>query len=141
MATLTLKVRLAVLWVFEAVATTAWTLLSLVVPDVIKEIMAGSWEGMPVSEGFLIFFSLFWLVPLIMAVLSVSLKDAANRWTNVVLGIIFAVFYVFHLIGHIVEGRTAFLGFLLFGSAVCIAVPALIAWYAWRWPRQHEAVT
>ena len=51
--------------------------------------MAGEMEGMQISEGLLVFFGMFWLVPLIMAVLSVTLKDTANRRTNLVLGIIF----------------------------------------------------
>jgi hypothetical protein len=136
MKRLTWKIRISVLWIVLAVVTTAWTLQSLVVPSTIEEIMAGIWGGMQISEWFLLFFSLFWLIPLIMAVLSVTLKDAANRRTNLVLGIIFAVFYVFHPIEHIIRGME-YVGFLLFCNTVCIVIPALIAWHACKWPKEE----
>lgn len=68
------KTRIAVLWIFMAVAMSAHSVLYFMGPNAIEEI-----EGMHVSAGMLFFMAIFWWVPLVMAVLSLTLKDSANR--------------------------------------------------------------
>jgi hypothetical protein len=135
METLNLKVRIAVLWLVSAVIMSASMALFLLQPGSIDEVMAGEMEGLQISSASLLFMALFWLIPLAMAVCSVTLRDSANRWTNVIVGLVFAVFYVFHLLGHIMGGPFPFEHLVL--SVVTIVVPALIVLYAWRWPKQH----
>jgi hypothetical protein len=112
--------------------------LALVHPGVVEEIMSREMEGFQISDGLLAFFALFWLIPLAMAFLSVTLKDAANRWTNIVLGAIFTIFNIFHLLGHAIQGQLP-LDHLLVGL-VTIVVAALVVWYAWGWPKQEARV-
>jgi hypothetical protein len=131
-----LKVRVAVLWIFLAVGMSASMILALMGPGFIEEVMSGEMEGMKISAGLTIFFSLFWLIPLIMAFLSVTLKDGANRITNLILGILFLVFYIIHLIGHIVQGNLPVDHLVM--CLFTIVVPALIVWYSWKWPRGEE---
>ena len=129
------KTRIAVLWIFLAVAMSASMVLSFMGPGVIEEIIAGEIEGMEITEELLALFGIFWLIPLIMAVLSLTLKDSANRWTNTVLGIIFAVWNIVHLIMHLTGGELP-LEHLMF-MVPMIVVSGLIFWYAWRWPIQE----
>ena len=92
-------------------------------------------EGMQISGGMLAGFAIFfWLIPLIMAVLCLTLKDAPNRWTNFVLSIIFGVFYLVDIIGDLSRGGLS--GDTLMGIAA-IVVAAFIAWFAWKWPKQE----
>ena len=126
------KTRIAVLWIFLAVAMSASMVLSFMEPGVIEDIIAGEMDGWEISEGLLAFFGIFWLIPLIMAVLSLTLKDSANRWTNIVLGIVVTVWNIVHLIMHLAEGELP-LDHLMFMVAM-IVVSGLIFWYAWRWP-------
>ena len=120
------KTRIAVLWVFMAVAMSAHSILYFLEPGAIAEI-----EGMQLSAGMILFMALFWWVPLVMAVLSLTLKDSANRWANFVLGIVFTILNIVHLTEHLAEPSADMI--LLIGST--IVVTGLIAWFAWRWPK------
>ena len=128
------KTRLSVLWVFMAVGMSAAMILYNMMPGIVEEIIAGEMEGMQISDGLLAGFAIFWLIPLIMAVLCLTLKDAPNRWTNFVLSIIFGVFYLVDVIGDLSLGGLS--GDILMGIAA-IVVAAFIAWFAWKWPKQE----
>ena len=128
------KARLSVLWVFMAVAMSAAMVLFFMTPGVIEEVMAGEIEGMQISDGLLVFFALLWLIPLIMAVLCLTLRDVLSRWTNFVLGIIFAIFWLADAIGDLTRGGLS--GYMLMGVSM-IVVAALIAWQAWILPKQE----
>ena len=129
------KARLSVLWVFLAVITSAFMILSFMSPGVIEDIIIGQLDGTPISGGFLAFWSIFWLIPLIMAVHCFSLKNSANRWLNFIMGIIFVLFYISDTIQRLVRGES-----LIAQGALDIAAPvvaAFIAWFALRWPKQE----
>jgi hypothetical protein len=129
------KARLSVLWVFLAVITSAYMILILMSPGVIEDIIIGQFEGTPITGGFLAFWSIFWLIPLIIAALCFSLKDSANRWLNFIMGIIFVLFYISDTIQRLIQGEP-----LIAQGALDIAAPvvaAFIAWFAWRLPKQE----
>jgi len=129
MERLTWKIRISVLWLFMAVAMAAHNALSFMERDVVEQM----WEKQ-MGGGMLVFMSLFWLVPLIMAALSLTLKDSANRWANIVLGIVFTLLNI----GHLVEHLTPPVVHQILILASTVVVTALIAWYAWKWPKQEE---
>jgi len=131
MEILTVKGRIAVLWVFGAVAMSAHTLLLITEPGGLEWMISES-EAMG-SAAFLLVAALFWWIPLVMAFLSMTLKDSANRWTNMILGVVFTVFSIYHLTQPCVGSRAH--QWLIAGSMVVVA--ALIAWYAWKWPTQE----
>ena len=132
------KTRIAVLWVFMAVAYSAHMALSAFEPGVINLVAAGE---MRMSEAEFTFSAAFaWLIPLTMAVLSLTLKDLANRRANMVLGIVLTAVNVFHLVFE----QTAQPSFhmaqpsfhqLLLNCSTVVAT-ALVTWYAWKWPKQ-----
>jgi len=127
------KTRIAVLWVFMAVAMSVHSIMGFMEPGMIEEIMSGAVEGVALTPGMLVFMTLFWLVPLWLAFVSMTVKDSCNRWVNFVLGIIFTLLNIFHFIEHLAEPSAAQI--LIIGSTV--VVTALIAWYAWKWPKQE----
>jgi hypothetical protein len=120
------KTRIAVLWVFMAVAMSAHAVLSFMEREAVEQM----WE-MEMGSGMMLLMALFWWVPLVMAVLSLTLKDSANRWANFVLGIVFTILNIVHLAEHLAEPSADMI--LLIGST--IVVTGLIAWFAWRWPK------
>jgi hypothetical protein len=122
------KIRISVLWIFMAVAMSAHSALAFMEREVVEQM----WEtGM--GPGMMLFMALFWWVPLVMAVLSVTLKDLANRWTNMILGIVFTALNIFHLIEHLAQPSAHQI--LIIGSTV--VVTALIFWHALKWPKQE----
>ena len=122
------KIRIALLWLFMAVAMSAHSVLSFMDPGAMEKLAA-----MEMGPGMMLFMAIFWWVPLVMAVLSISLKDSANRWTNMVLGIVFTLLNLGHFIEHVAEPSAEQI--LIVGSTV--VVTAFIAWYAWKWPKQE----
>ena len=122
------KTRIAVLWLFMAVAMSAHSVLAFMEPGAMEKI-----AGRAMGPGMMLFMAIFWWVPLVMAVLSVTLKDSANRWANFILGIVFTLLNIFHLTEHLAKPSIHQL--LLIGSTV--VVTALIAWFAWKWPKQE----
>jgi len=131
---LVFKIKITVLWLFFAVAMSAARLLIFIEPGVIEGVMRGELPGgKQVSAAVSVMFALSWLIPLIMAFLTLVLKDTANRWTNFVLGILVAVLDLYDIIALISRGELS-LGLLLLGLSM-IVVPALIAWFAWKWPK------
>ena len=124
------RTRIAVLWIFMAVAMSAHGLLVAMVPGGLEKAIS---EVESMGSGMLVFMALFWLVPLWLAFVSMTLKDSANRWVNFILGIIFTLLNIWHFTEHVTEPAVEQI--LIIGSTVVVA--ALITWYAWRWPKQE----
>jgi hypothetical protein len=129
------RARLSVLWVFMAVSMSAYSILYTMMPGVIEEMMAGKMEGMEISEGMMVMYALYWLIPLIMAVLCLTLRGSANRWLNFVLGIIFALWFIAGIFEHSVVSEASVAILLMY--IVAIVVGALIAWLGWKLPKEE----
>ena len=131
MENLALKIRLAVLWLFVAVTMSANTILYFIVPGVIDEIRTGEVVGLQAEPGLLLIMAImYYWVPLVMAVLSLTSKDKVNRSASIILGIFYAAFILFELIMNI---TTVAYPYVILMDISAIVVAALIAWYAWKW--------
>ncbi|MFQ5621717.1 MAG: DUF6326 family protein [Candidatus Nanoarchaeia archaeon] len=135
MENLALKIRLAVLWLFVAVTMTAIVGTVLMVPGVIDEVRREEIAGMQITHELLLVMAItYFLGPLVMAVLSMTLKDSINRWANIIMGIVYTGYILIELISNITTVAWPY-AILMDISAVVAA--ALIAWYAWKWPKQE----
>lgn len=131
MEVLALKMRLAVLWIFVAVTMSANTILYFIVPGVIDEIRAGEVVGMQAGQGLLLVMAImYYWVPLVMAVLSLTLKDRANRWASIISSIFYVGFIFFELVMNV---TTVAYPYVMLMDTSAIVVAALIAWSAWKW--------
>lgn len=84
----------------------------------------------------------FFIIPLLMCLLSLILKDKANKWANIIVGLFFACFSapIWFLEGGL--GVIMYDGppigiehVLLLGFK--IVVTAFIPWFAFKWPKQE----
>lgn len=126
-----MKIRLAVLWLFVAITMSANTILYLVVPGVIDEIRAGEVVGLQAGPGLLLVMAImYYWVPLVMAVLSLTLKDKVNRSASIFLGIFYAGFILFELVMNM---TTVAYPYVMLMDISAIVVAVLIAWFAWKW--------
>jgi hypothetical protein len=123
------KIKISVLWLFSAVAFLAHQILALLEQGVIAGIMAGEVEGMKIGPELILLFAVLFLVPLIMAFLSLTLKDSINRWANIILGTVFAALFI-----GVLMTVTKLSGETLMTLSTVVAL-ALIVWYAWT-PKQ-----
>jgi hypothetical protein len=117
-----------VLWLFAAVAFLAHQILVLMEPGIIAQLMAGQAEGQKIGPELILLFAISMLVPLVMAFLSLTLKDSMNRWANIIVGAVFAALWSFGAVGAVLSAYWG--GALMTLSAVVAS--ALIVWYAWR---------
>jgi len=127
-----IRVRLSVLWLFAT--------LNYIYADVFFCIdVLGSGKGGRVlhfSPGAWLGIAVLMEIPMAMVLLSRILNPRANRWANIVAGIIETaavlltsfILPAFHLTG------TS--SYYLFFGAIEVACTSLIVWYAWRWPRE-----
>jgi len=124
------KARIAVLWIFMAVCMSVHNIIGFVGPGALEKIAK---EMAAMGPGMLIFITLFWLVPLWLAFVSMTVKGSCNRWTNFVLGIIFTILNIVHFVEHLAPPSAVQI--LIVGSTV--VATALIAWFAWKWPKEE----
>jgi hypothetical protein len=117
------KTKLSVLWLLSAVSGVSFVLFALLESGDLSQIM-----GLKVDSSLLLTFTVIFLVPLIMAFLSQTLNDKANRWTNIIVGAVTSIFPI-----------TGLIATLATPSVIAINTPfgilwsALIVWYAWKW--------
>ena len=106
------------------------TMLTYLWGDVLR-IFAGDAEpgklagGMQATQGLWLLIAVIMLIPIVMVVLTLTIKYPAIRWVNIVTAILLIVF---NLAGLPYKG--AYDNFLI---VVSLGFKALIVWYAWRW--------
>ena len=124
---------LSTMWTFLSLNYILCDVLSNMESGVLKGLMVGSISGIPVSQGFLLLAGIMLEIPIMMIILSRVLKRKANRWTNIIAGILLIV----NQVGSFSFGTPATLHYIAF-SAVEIAGNLLIIGLAWKW-RDAEA--
>ncbi len=101
-------------------------------PVALKELVAGTSE-IPVTNTMLLVLSIILAVPIFMSFLSLTLKDKANRRTNLSIGIFFVLFELIFLIFVYSQAPA----YEMFWGIAYLVFAALVVWYAWKWPKQE----
>ena len=126
------KLKLSALWTSVMFCYIYGDIFTLQVPGHLDKLIAGTlWNGGPVTQGLLLSFAIYMTIPILMVFLSLTLRPAINRWTNIVAGGLAAIGPLL-----IVWGSWHF--YILI-TIVEMALTLLIVWYAWKWPRQTQA--
>jgi Family of unknown function (DUF6326) len=123
------KLKLAALWTATMFLFAYGDIFSLYRSETIEDVMAGELGGFEVNQAFLVAITIYVSIPSVMVFLSLILRPEVNRWTNVILGSVYAVTIVLSVIG---EGWAYF----IFFSALEVVLVLLIVRYAWKWPEQ-----
>jgi len=127
------KMRFSVLWLLWIVTDLGTGVLLIIQPGSIDEIRAGEFLGMEIGAEMLLLGAVITLGPLVMVVLSLTLKGSMNRWTNIILGAVYTLFGL----TEIVEQAGDPWAYRILMTLVKIVFSALIVWYAWKWPKQE----
>ena len=123
------KVKLSMLWLFGELTLLTFLVLEFMEQGVMEGIIAGNMRGLPLGPGTLLFYAVSLLIPLVMAFLSLTLKDSLNRRVNIIVGVVYTGLYLMDLVAHLaVPSAYA----ILMGAASVVA-QLLIVWYAWKW--------
>jgi putative effector of murein hydrolase LrgA (UPF0299 family) len=126
------KMKLAVLWLVFGFGAFAIPAMELYVPGSVEGLIAGEIAGSQITPEFILGHAIGILLPPVMAVLSLTLKDSTNRWLNIIVGIVFAgIALLFGPIDYL-SRQSAYLAYLIPIGIVQFAAAALIVWYAWK---------
>lgn len=122
------KILLSTLWIFLAVNYIYRDILSNMEAGALQGYLAGNVGEITITQGFLLAGAIMMEIPFAMIVLSRVLKGAANRWANIIAGILMIVIEV----GTMGIGTTPTLHYLFY-SAIVIVCNLFIIWNAWKW--------
>ncbi len=122
------RIKISVLWLFAVIVGLLTILLSLFEPGVLNQIIAGQYEGQRLTPEILLALTVFLLIPLVMAFLSLILKWSVNRRINIILGLVFTGLGLSGLPEHFVD-LTVYA--IVLNISVIVAT-ALIVWIAWN---------
>ena len=124
------RLKIAALWIAMLFLFAYGDIFGFFNTGRIEEVIAGKVSGIKITQGFLFGVSVYIAIASLMVFLTLVLRPRVNRWTNIVLPILYIVSIVASVVG---ESWAYF--FLL--SIVESALLVLIIWYAWTWPRDR----
>ena len=120
---------LSTLWIFLTVNYIFCDVFSNMDPGALKElVMTGGLSGIQLTQGFLLIAAISMEIPIAMIVLSRVLKYRANRWANIIAGIIMAVYQL----STMNVGTPPTLHYIFY-SVIEVACNLFIVWYARKW--------
>jgi len=122
-----MKVKLSTLWIVVLFNIAFADIVGFIHPGALEQIMTGE-VGFELTQGLLLVFSILLEIPIAMIFLSRVLNYRANRWANIIAGVITILF--------VIGGGSNTLSYIFFATieVVCLS---LIIWYAWKWPKQE----
>ena len=133
MESLAHKTKISVLWLFFEASYFLVLILLLYDPHGLQQVMTGEILGIKLTSEYLFFTASLLLIPLVMAFASLALKDSIDRWANIILGLVYTGIQLITFVGIALANPPAYA--ILIETAKTV-VPALIVWYAYRWPKE-----
>jgi hypothetical protein len=127
-----LKLKLASLWAGFMFLYIYVDYFHLFMPGVLEDMLTGKVFIFEISPVFLLAALTMVTIPALMIFLSIALSATINRYTNIIVAIIYIPFSLFNLTGKV-------WAHMVFGAAVEIVMLCLIIRYAWKWPNDLES--
>jgi len=127
-----IKIKLSALWVSVMFIYLYVDVFGFFKPGVIEDAIAGKVWTFQITQVWLLGVIILMTIPSLMVFLSLVLPVKANRWTNIIVGILYIVVTLGMTIGESYA-------FYIFGSIVETVLLLLIVVYAWKWPT-HKRV-
>jgi hypothetical protein len=121
------KVLLSTLWIFAMLNYIYADVLTLMSPDGLNAIMEGSAGSMPITPGFLLVAGILMETAIAMVLLSRILPYGANRWANILVGLL----HTLAVLASMFVDTPA--PFYVFYGVIEIVCTCAIMWLAWAW--------
>jgi hypothetical protein len=122
------KIKTAALWIVFECGSIVTGILESWTPGWIEGIIEGENLGLQYTPEVLLVFAIIFMVPPFMVFLSLALKNSINRWTNIIVSIVFAVLATIGTSNFVLQ-LSAWAIFIWLSQVVA---NALIVWYAWK---------
>lgn len=120
------KLKLAALWTSFMFLYIYVDYFHLYMPGSIEDLLAGRVWEFDVSQAFVLVALALGTIPVLMIFLSVALPAKANRWTNIIVAVVYIPYMLFNLIGVVWLH-------MIFAAVVEVVLLLLIIRYAWMW--------
>jgi cbb3-type cytochrome oxidase subunit 3 len=120
------QMKLSALWVALMLLYIYADIFSLFRPGQIEDMISGRMGPFAVTQASLFAASVLMIIPAVMVFLSLTLKPKADRWANLILGVLYTLVNISNQIGE------PWMYYIAYG-VVELAVTLLIVWYAWKW--------
>ncbi len=124
------KIKLAALWVAVMFSYVYNDIFDLYRPGEMEHIIAGNMGPFPTTQASLLTAMILMTIPTLMVFLPLALPAKTNRWTNIIVGILYIIVAIQNVIG---ESWV----FYISGNIVQVLLLLLIVGYAWKWPKQE----
>ncbi|MCP4539715.1 MAG: hypothetical protein GY832_21465 [Chloroflexi bacterium] len=125
-----INIKLAALWVAVMLLYVYNDMYFLYEPKVIENIIAGMVWKLEITQAWALSSMILMAIPILMIVLSVTLKAKVNRWANIIVGVLYIVVEIGNLAGET-------WAFYILAGIIEAVLTVLIVWYAWKWPQQE----
>ena len=126
------RVILSTLWIVVMFNMGFADILGLFEPGILKQIMTGSVDDIQFTSGLMLVMAIMLEIPIAMILLSRVLKYKANRWANIIAGIISIVF--------VIGGGSTTLSYIFFAIVEVVCIIFIIR-YAWKWRNTEDNPT
>ena len=128
---LNVKLKLVALWTSLMFLVIYLDYFHLYMPGKLEEVQLGKMFVYDITQVSLLAGLATITIPALMISLSAALSEKANRWTNIIVAVIYIPFVLFNLAGEA-------WAHMIFGAAVQVALLLLIIRYAWKWTKQEN---
>jgi hypothetical protein len=120
-----MKAKLSTLWIFVMFNMVFADIFSFMYPGFLKQIVAGNVvDGTQITPEFLLIAAIVTEISIAMVFLSRLLKYGANRWVNIIGGVITILW--------VIGGGSTTLHYIFFAT-IEVACSLVIIWLAWKW--------
>jgi hypothetical protein len=128
------KLVLSALWISMLIVFAYVDIFGFLRADILRAALDGKVAamGITIDQMFLVFTTVYILIPTLMVFLSLVLRPRVNRIVNIVVALVYAVSIIALCIGE------EWVYYLL-GSAVEVVLLVAIVRTAWTWPRTQVA--
>lgn len=123
------KNLLSKLWIFLTVNYIFCDVFSLYHSKFLNELLLGQVDGIEFTEPFLLNFAIIMEIPMLMIVLSVILKNKANRILNIIVGLLMIIIQI----GSLATGTNSL--HYIFFSCIEICTLIIIIYLSWKWSK------
>lgn len=126
------QLKLSALWASALCCYLYGDFFGLFQPGKLQHMLEGQIAPLgAVTQGVLLGVTISMAIPSLMIFLSLVLRPVVNRWTNIVVGVLYTLFVLATM-----SGAWAF---YLFLGTLDMMLTGLVVWFAWTWPRADPA--
>ena len=127
------RIILSSLWAARMLSSLQGDVVRFMQPGMLEEMIAGT-SDIAVTNELILVMSIILAMPIFMSVLSLIIKEKANRLVNLGVGIFFVIWELVFLITVYSQSPA----FEVFWGLVYLIFAVLVVYFAWKWPTTED---